>query len=124
MKNIWINPGLLPIHFALVLDKKTWKRECKRFKCEIPFPDSDGRCTTFENKKTGSIACIVTIKSSKNRSDSEIIGLIAHESMHVFQVAIETMQEKNPSPEFAAYTVQYIVQCIHEQYLKSKKPGK
>ncbi len=40
----------------------------------------------------------------------EVMGVLCHESVHVFQSVCEFMGEEDPSPEFMAYSIQNIYQ--------------
>jgi hypothetical protein len=53
-----------------------------------------------------------------------VVGLIAHESVHVFDEIAKCMNEKEPSSEFKAYTVQWLVQNFYLFYLEAKKNKK
>ena len=82
------------------------------------YPDSDGRCSTFESD--GKVCAIVTINKRVDGKDSNgIVGLIVHEAVHVWQLVRENIGEANPSSEFEAYAIQAISQELIEAYAKS-----
>ncbi|MBT1154358.1 hypothetical protein J1C56_02005 [Aminobacter anthyllidis] len=76
-----------------------------------PYPDTAGRCTVLENKRSGEITVLVTIsEKASERSAVEVIGLLVHEGTHVWQQIKRDIGEDNPSPEFEAYSMQAITQ--------------
>lgn len=117
---IWCDRGWQPVHFGFCPSKKAWKREMKRLNCKEPYPDTDGRCTTFTNE--GKVVCIVTLRdgSENERSISEITGLLVHEATHVWQTIREDIGEKDPSPEFEAYSMQAIFQGLFTAFQETR----
>ncbi|WGJ07500.1 hypothetical protein [Brucella intermedia] len=105
---IWCDRGWQPVYFGFCPSKKAWKREMKRLDCKEPYPDTDGRCTTFTND--GKVVVLVTIRdgSENERSITEITGLLVHEATHVWQTIRNDIGEQDPSPEFEAYSMQAI----------------
>ncbi|RRY22030.1 hypothetical protein EGJ57_04475 [Brucella anthropi] len=117
---IWCDRGWQPVHFGFCPSKKAWKREMKRLNCKEPYPDTDGRCTTFTNE--GKVVCIVTLRdgSENERSISEITGLLVHEATHVWQTIRDDIGEKDPSPEFEAYSMQAIFQGLFTAFQETR----
>lgn len=113
---IWCDRGWQPVHFGFCPTKKAWKREMKRMGCDEPYPETDGRCTTFT--KDGKVAILVTLRdgSEKDHSVREIAGLLVHEAVHVWQTIREDIGESDPSVEFEAYSVQAIFQELFSAY--------
>ena len=82
------------------------------------YPDSDGRCSTFESDEK--VCAIVTInKRVDGKCSNGIVGLIVHEAVHVWQFVRENIGESNPSSEFEAYAIQAISQELIEAYSES-----
>ncbi|WP_146097128.1 hypothetical protein [Brucella oryzae] len=92
----------------------------KRLNCKEPYPYTDGRCTTFTNE--GKVVCIVTLRdgSENERSISEITGLLVHEATHVWQTIRDDIGEKDPSPEFEAYSMQAIFQGLFTAFQETR----
>lgn len=84
-----------------------------------PYPDSAGRCTTFEKKDgIGGLTIIVTLgPAAEHATELEIAGLICHEATHVWQYVRENMGETDPSKEFEAYAMQAIFQSLYQAWL-------
>lgn len=102
------------MRFGYCPNEKAWRRHMKALKLKEPYPSNDGSITRFE--KDGVVHCIMTINASQERTGVEIVGLIVHESMHIWQEVLSYMQEREPSSEFEAYSVQAIVQGLLEAY--------
>lgn len=117
---IWCDRGWQPVHFGFCPSKKAWEREMKRLNCKEPYPDTDGRCTTFTNE--GKVVCIVTLRdgSENERSISEITGILVHEATHVWQTIRDDIGEKDPSPEFEAYSMQAIFQGLFTAFQETR----
>jgi hypothetical protein len=119
---------LAPLSIGLCQSEKDFKRELKRLKiplseCSPWIPNGhDGKMWEF-NKVKGchDRCCIVCIRAKKKNSPGEIVGLIVHESIHVWQAIKELIGERYPSPEFEAYSIQSIAQRLILVYKKDKK---
>ncbi len=70
----------------------------------------------FEKTDTHNLCCIVCIKSVKGLKRSEVIGLLIHETVHIWDAIIDELNEKEPSSEFKAYSIQNIAQRLIEAY--------
>lgn len=117
---IWCDRGWQPVHFGFCPTKKAWKREMKRMGCDEPYPETDGRCTTFT--KDGKVVVIITLRdgSEKERSVCEVAGLLVHEATYVWQTIREDIGETHPSIEFEAYSIQAIFQELFSAYQASR----
>lgn len=117
---VWCNRFWLPIYYGFCPDAERWKIEMKRLGAHEPYPSSDGRCTFFEDKEK-SVCAIITISETNDGKDPiGIVGLLAHEAVHVWQRAADEMGENNPSHEFEAYTVQHISQELIRAYHETR----
>jgi hypothetical protein len=123
-RTVWCNRGWMPFYYGFCPSEAAWKRDMRlmKVKGEVPYPTSDGNCTTFvQNGKD--LTCIVTINERLDgRNPSGIIGLIAHEAMHVWQALMEKIGERDPSQEFGAYSYQSIFQELLEAYVATRNP--
>lgn len=63
---------------------------------------------------------MVCFTNLDNKTPEEIIGLIVHESVHIWQDAQIALGEKNPSIEFMAYSIQNITHDVLIAYNKAK----
>ncbi len=122
---IWCDRGWQPVYFGFCPSEKAWHRQMETFSAtDEPYPDSDGRCTFFT--KDGKVSCIVTIRDGTEaaRSTVEIAGLLVHEAAHVWQEVRKAMQEKEPSIEFEAYSMQAIFQELYSAFMDTRGKGK
>jgi hypothetical protein len=119
-RTVWCDRGFLTIFYGFCPDESSWNAQMKRMKVDVkkhPYPTSAGRCTTFQ--KDGAVCCIVTIGDDiDGRCPTGIMGLLVHESVHVYQTALDDMGEEKASPEMEAYAVQFIFLRLLDAYAK------
>lgn len=129
MKNLWMDRCLFenPYHLTLCTTEKQYKRELKRFgipKADRPAftgsPQANACVHFFENKDIG-LAAVVCIPKVKGKTIHQINALIVHEAVHVWQDVKDSIGEKNPSPEFEAYAIQSMAQCLMTEYERQTK---
>lgn len=122
---IWCNRGWQPVYFGFCPSEGAWRREMKKMGCaDVAYPDTDARASTFDNN--GKVCCIVTVRdgAEDKHTVSELAGLIVHEAVHIWQAVRDKMQEREPSIEFEAYSVQAIFQELWSAWeaTRGKKP--
>ena len=121
----WIDRSIIesPYCVGLCQSEEQFQYELKRMKVK-------GRqaIVWIEDGKSGQVhqyestdgsfnrVCIVCIRPRKGRSPSDIIGLLIHEAVHVWQYICELINEDRPSKEFEAYSIQCIAQNLIEAY--------
>ena len=102
---------------ALCVSPKAWDEEMRRLKIVgEPWPESDGRTTTFQNSVSKGRVIIVSLNRFESRTPIEVAGLLIHESVHVWQEIREAMKERTPGAEHEAYTVAFIAQRFLEVF--------
>lgn len=69
---------------------------------------ADAQVTWFE----GGRKQIVQLGSTEGIDPVAVVGLLAHESVHVWQAIRNYIGEKEPSREFEAYSIQRILQDL------------
>ena len=65
-----------------------------------------------ESVRISSKALVAIVTIQRKRDFAQVAALLAH----VWQQVCELIGEKEPSPEFEAYTIQYITYNLLEQY--------
>ncbi len=76
---------------------------------------SNGTCWEFT--RAGEKPCkVVCIRGWEGRDSIEVAGLLVHEAVHIFQGACEYINERNPSAEFEAYSIQTIAQELMVEF--------
>lgn len=90
------------------------------------FPQSKGRTTLFEHDTTGNNIIVVTINPDRleAHTHNEIMGILVHEAVHVFDFCMEYMGEDSPGSEIKAYIIQYIFLQLVNAYEDMKSTEK
>lgn len=126
----WVKRDLVtsPLSIGLCQSEKDFKKELKRLKiplheCDPWIPeDKDGKVWEFKQvNKCHNECCIVCIRVNKKRTPTEIVGLIVHEAVHVWQAVKDLLGERYPSTEFEAYSIQAIAQRLILAYKHKEK---
>lgn len=129
-ESLWLDRSLVisPYYYRLCLTEKEFHKELKRLgipKDQWPEWVSEGYGGTAHmfTSKYDDNACIVCIRLDKDYKIHEVNGLIVHEAVHLWQAIKRELNEKEPSPEFEAYSIQAIAQRLMGSYQdqKSKK---
>jgi hypothetical protein len=125
----WIDRDIItsPYSIGLCQSEKSFLKELKRLKMPnklvpdwIP-EDKDAMVHYLEGKGKGEKCCIVCVRERKDTTPNEVIGLLIHEAVHIWQWLTEEMNEKTPSTEFEAYAIQGIAQKLIEIYKMKKR---
>lgn len=119
----WLSRDLITgPYLALVLSEKDYHKVMHRFKvpvCDRPrWVMSDHADATMHTLETPGkeMACLVALRVRDGISGIQIATLLVHESVHIFQEWCSRYGERNPSPEFEAYSIQAIAQRLMESY--------
>lgn len=128
MSEIWGNRALIvsAYHFGLCTSAEQFRGEM----CRLGFPErvhppflaegKSGRVHYFETPE-GRQCALVCLGDTEGRSGIEIAALLVHEAVHIWQLIVEDMNEKNPSREFEAYSIQAISLQLMDLYEQSIK---
>ena len=120
----WLDRDLVrcPVHYALCQDEKGFRKELKKLgiknKDRPSFLLSTHAQATvhFFQSGDGKECAIVCICDHKGHSANEMVGLLIHEAVHIWQRVRDIMGECNPSKEFEAYSIQAIAQNLISAY--------
>jgi hypothetical protein len=120
----WIDRALVenPYCVGLCTNEIQFKRELKRLNIPIKnWPDwisndKDATVHYFEHSEAHACCCLVCIDKKSQRSPSEVVGLLIHESVHIWQGACEKINANPPCDELEAYSIQTIAQRLIEAY--------
>ena len=109
-------------HLTLCLTEKDYIKACKYLKDDYPRPwvSKDARATTHVYLKEGRVTCIVTLDESKCEEQIDIICVLVHEAVHVWQELCESIGEDKPSAEFEAYSIQQISYRLINDYRRQR----
>ena len=113
MKTKWLYRELITgPYIALVLSEKAFykaMKHCRISKADAgPWINSDSADATahfLEVPGKGQV-CIVAIRVKKKTTPDQIVGLLVHESVHIWQKFKRRIGEHEPSDEFEAYSIQ------------------
>lgn len=107
----FINSGIFPAYIGYVNTETAWKHLMKhlRVKEDTGFA-ACGRCDCFDSN-TGGLTVIISInpKAFKGANKYEPYTMLAHEAKHAHDALMEHIAERNSSPEFSAYTIDWLV---------------
>lgn len=125
----WIDRAMMesPYCIGLCQTEAQFRHELKRLKVEQTtdwiIKGKDANVTELEN--LGGIKCfLVSIRATKTTQHIEVIGILIHEAVHVWQNIRDDIGEAKPSPEFEAYSIQNIAQKLIDAYLAKAKKSK
>jgi hypothetical protein len=125
----WIDREIItsPYCIGLCQNKKQFLKELRRLKMpENSIPEwvkegKDAQVHYLAGTKLNEQCCIVCVREQKGTKPNEIVGLLVHEAVHVWQWIKEEMNEKTPSTEFEAYAIQNIAQKLIESYKMKRR---
>lgn len=128
MKVRWLNRDLINgPYMTLALSEKAFLKAMKHCKIKkadagpwIKTPQSDATAHFLE-APDGSHVCIVALRTKKGTTPEQIVGLLVHESVHIWQQFKRRIGEHEPSDEFEAYSIQSISQNLIAAYSKEKR---
>ncbi len=121
---VWLERGWQPVFIGFCPNEKAWRKGLKQLglsRRENPYPTSDGHLHTF-HRNDGPPVCIVTVQdgAESTRGLSEIIGVLIHESAHVWQDIRQYIGETAPGAEMEAYALQTITQGMISAFHKTR----
>jgi hypothetical protein len=126
-KTHWEHRALIDsqVRYGLFLSPKDFFKELKKMGLpdwdkEVFIPPSAGACVNFyEGEVSGYVAfvCLDQEKVEKeNLTLNQVHALLLHEAVHIWQRIKICMNEKYPSKEFEAYSIQRIAQNLFYLY--------
>jgi hypothetical protein len=123
-----------PYCIGLCIDEDQFKRAIKRLNvspAQQPLKwildGCDGKVHVFEEEEDFHRCIIVCARYDPKRNPNEVVGLIVHEAVHVWQRICDCIGEYEPSLEFEAYSIQAITQrliALYSEMMAVKKKPK
>lgn len=110
------------VRYALCLSEKSFRTELRRLKVleHVPFlktTHSNATVHYFDGPEGGHIAIVcMDLAEARQRDPLEVVGLLVHEAVHLFQADCERRGEDAPSKEYEAYAIQQISQNLLGAY--------
>jgi hypothetical protein len=130
----WLNRTLIssPFCYGLCTSEQEFHRELKRLKVKpknwphfVGTTENSGADATthhFEAVDGGHEECIIVcIGNTKGSTRDQIMALLTHEAVHIWQAIREEIGESRPSHEFEAYAIQQISQNLIQAFATNKK---
>lgn len=125
---VWIERAIIesPFCVGLCQTEKQFKNELKRLgvaeseNVQWVTEGKDATVTEFSGTKKHEKCFLVGVKQDKSAKPIEIVGLLVHEAVHVWQRIRQDMNEDEPSTEFEAYAIQNLSIRLIDAY-KLKK---
>jgi len=112
-----MSPGPFPVSIRLCLDAKSWNAYTKKIGYEDPFPEDIASVSVFQ--VDGRISIVVHFGDDFLRlSQADRLGIIVHESTHVWQDICEHIEEAKPGHEVEANSIQWIFNWLRDQLSK------
>lgn len=126
----WCDRSLIvsPYCYGLCKSEKEFHRELSKLK--LPREDwpnfmasTHANMTVHFFEQMGDIGkcAIVCVGKTKGFSKAQVLALLTHEAVHIWQEIRDNIGEKYPSSEFEAYSIQTISQRLMEAYLGVKE---
>ena len=123
---IWCDNAVfyLPLTYALCTSEEDYLKAVGYMQVTDPNPwlldRADGTAHVFEGQD-GKFSVIVCMRESDDVQ--KVVGLLAHEAVHIWQKVRELLRESQPSTEFEAYAIQQIVMNLHDKYYEERDAG-
>ena len=126
MKYKWLPRSLLQSgYFTLCLNEKQYRAALKHLKIKKsqrpPFLSSSANATVHTFERNGEIAHIVCLGDTEGRTEEQILSLLVHEAVHIWQELKVYIGEKSPGHETEAYAIQNLSQSLMEEFFRQKK---
>ena len=108
------------VNYCLVKSKEEYVRFCARHKVaksEFMSLGTQGQCSIIE--RDGGILAIVQVDKAlclEHFTKTQIIGILVHEAVHIWQEIRTAMREDKPSSEFEAYSIERISEDLISEW--------
>lgn len=110
-------------YLCLCLSEVEYRAALKHLKVDSsePWISRYADATTHVRHDVRGLATIVCLGDMEGRTPIEIVGLLVHEAVHIWQEWCEHYSEKHPSAEQEAYAIQAISQELMAEYTRRLK---
>ena len=124
----WLDRTLVrsPYCYRLCLTEKEFHKELKRLKVKRHLwpsylSTSHADCTVHYFERPGHYCAIVCMREDKDRPMEQVVGILAHEAVHIWQSSMEVYGESAPSREMEAYSIQCVTQELFRSYMEQTR---
>lgn len=118
---VWLDRGWQPVRIGFCPTKKAWKKEMKRINCDREYIRNNAQCDMFKCPGAPTLILVTIDKSADTRNPIEVIGLLMHEAVHVWQRVCDEIGEEDPGWEMEAYAIQSITQDLIQAFEETRR---
>jgi hypothetical protein len=112
-----------PVIVLFPATKKAWRAMIKVLGCDDDLPKSAGSITQFTRDQTPDVLVLSMSESCKEQAADAIIGLMAHECLHIVQMTERAMGARMDD-ETSAYFLQKLVMWANASFAASGRKYK
>lgn len=121
----WLNTTLVEgVDMALFIDPDDFDAAVRELNVEDSpgfLPAEDALAGVHELEVGKSTRCFVVVGDVSGLKRLEVITLLVHEAVHVWQATKAVLGEDEPSVEFEAYAIQNISHRLIDEYDRQRK---
>lgn len=123
---VWCDRRIIvnPYHMAVCLSEAAFHRLLRgmavprdHWPTWIKSPQAHATVHYLEGLSSGKLVAVVCMRGWEGRNPIEVAGLLVHEAVHIWQAVRDNIGERDPSPEFEAYSVQAIAQDLMQGFV-------
>jgi len=120
----WLPNALIRLqaHYCLCLSQEEFTKAVRFVEGEnahvgywMKDPGAGATCN-YSKDSNGEHVIYVCLRVTPEATPVQIAAMLCHEAVHIFQHQCEIMGEEKPSCEFTAWSIQFIAQCLMQQY--------
>ena len=127
MKNKWLDRNLLELngYYTLCTTEKQYRSVLKHLRVKggsaptfLSTPQANATVHHFNCE--GKYCAVVCLGNTKERTNAQVLALLVHEAVHIWQEFKENIGEREPGRETEAYAIQSISQSLITEYFRQK----
>ena len=127
MKNKWLDRNLLVLngYYTLCTTEKQYNAALKHLRVkhrEAPsfLASPRANATVHHFNCEDKYCAVVCLGNTKERTNAQVLALLVHEAVHIWQEFKENIGEGAPGRELEAYAIQSISQSLITEYFRQK----
>ena len=107
-------------HLVLCLTEAEYLKAARHCKVAQPhtwIEESRQKAVVHTWESRGQLTCVVCLHPDALQSDPiEVVAVLVHEAVHVFQRLCDSIGEDHPSSEFEAYSIERIAEQLIREF--------
>lgn len=124
-KTRWLDRSIAPMapHMVLCTSEKAYLRVMKYLKVQAPpqWVFANAHATTHILQAEDKTACVVCLRVGDGVDELEVLALLVHEAVHVWQAWCEQHGETHPGSEQEAYAVQHLSHTLMSEWRRQQR---